>query len=135
MSPDGKMFFFSSDMKGGMGGVDLYVCLNIENKWTNPINLGNTINTLGDELYPFYHVASGKLYFTSNYHTGMGGFDLFEASEFEGEWGQVRNLGVPFNSADDDFALYLSPGLHYGFLSSNRPGGMGKEDVFLLKHK
>jgi tetratricopeptide (TPR) repeat protein len=135
MSPDGKMFFFSSDMKGGMGGVDLYVCLNIENKWTNPINLGNTINTPGDELYPFYHVASGKLYFTSNYHTGMGGFDLFEASELEGEWGQVRNLGVPFNSADDDFALYLSPGLHYGFLSSNRPGGMGKEDVFLLKHK
>lgn len=134
MDNSGKMFFFASDMKGGFGGVDVYVCLKIDDKWTNPINLGPTINTPGDEMYPFYH-NDGTFYFCSNYHTGMGGFDLFEAHESDGEWNQVKNMGAPFNSPDDDFAIYFGPSKKYGFLSSNRNGGLGKEDIYLIRKK
>lgn len=134
MEKSGKMFFFASDMKGGFGGVDIYVCLNIDNKWTNPINLGASINTPGNELYPFYH-SDSTFYFSSDYHTGMGGFDIFQAKEFEGEWVGLKNMGAPFNSADDDFGFYLEPGKRYGFLSSNRSGGQGKEDLYLVKKR
>lgn len=135
MSPNEDLFFFASDMKGGYGGIDLYVCIKIDSlNWTTPINLGPNINTEGDELYPYYH-ADSTLYFASNGHITMGGFDLFSCKEKYGEWGEVQNLKYPINSSYDDLSLFISDDKKYGFFSSNREGGAGEEDLYFFKLK
>ena len=129
ISTDGRMFIFSSDMPGGFGKNDLYVSFRIDTTWTKPINLGETINTSGDEIYPFFH-DDGTLYFSSDGMHGMGGFDLFSASLVDGEWTAVTNLKSPINSSADDFCLYLNYNKTRGFFSSNRQGGKGADDIY-----
>lgn len=124
-----KMLFFASDMKGGFGGTDIYVCINLNGKWTNPINLGNKINTSGNEIYPFYH-SSGKLYFSTDSQIGYGGYDIFMAEEIDGEWDNVTNLKTPFNSISNDFGFWMDDSGNSGFFSSNRKGGKGAEDIY-----
>jgi hypothetical protein len=132
LDKDERLFFFVSDMKGGYGGTDIYVCVKIDNKWTNPINLGPTINTSGNELYPFYH-PDGTLYFSSDTHTGIGGYDVFEARQENGEWISIHNLQQPINSSGDDFSIYFNEEKKLGFFSSNREGGIGKEDIYKIE--
>jgi tetratricopeptide (TPR) repeat protein len=133
MDPAGAYFFIASDMPGGYGGVDIYVCLQVDSsKWTDPINLGPYVNTPGDEMYPYYH-TDGTLYFASNYHPGMGGFDIFSARDIDGEWKEVTNLKIPINSEGDDFSIIFNNSKTVGLFSSNRAGGLGKEDIYLIE--
>jgi len=130
-SADERTLYFSSNRRGGKGGVDLYrVPIDNSGRFGRPINLGSTINTPGDELFPFVS-ANGKLYFSSDGHPSIGGLDLFVASRNENEI-MVEHLGVPINSIGDDFAISFSDSTQ-GYISSNRPGGKGDDDIYFFK--
>jgi outer membrane protein OmpA-like peptidoglycan-associated protein len=130
-SVDERTLYFSSNRRGGKGGLDLYrVPIDNSGRFGRPINLGAAINTPGDEIFPFIS-GNGKLYFSSNGHPSIGGLDLFMASRNENEI-VVEHLGVPMNSIGDDFAISLSDSTQ-GYLSSNRPGGKGDDDIYYFK--
>ena len=134
ISQDGKTIYLVSDMPGGYGGTDIYVSYLHKGQWTIPKNLGPAINTAGNETYPFIH-EDGTLYFASDEHNGLGGLDIFEAIELEDEFIEVINLGTPINSKYNDFALILDDLKRIGYFSSNRPGGKGSNDIYLLDVK
>lgn len=122
LSEDGKWLFFASDMPGGYGETDLYVVQIAEDGTMNtPVNLGPTINTIGNELFPFFR--NGVLYFSSDGHYGWGDLDVYE-SKFSGglNFSEPKNLGAPINSNKDDFAYILDTTEKYGYVSSNRAG-------------
>ncbi len=97
LTPDGKKIFFSSDMPGGFGGMDLYVSDQEGNRWGPPLNLGPSVNTEGNEVFPYFH-KSGKLYFASDGLIGLGGLDIYYIEEDgNGGWTEVENLGDPVN--------------------------------------
>lgn len=130
VSSDEKLFFFISDMKGGLGGTDIYFCIKKDSLWSLPINMGAPVNTPGNETYPFYNPNQKTLYFASDYHIGMGGFDMFKAVENNGEF-TVSNMKYPFNSSYDDFGLFwVDDSSEEGYFVSNRPGGLGLEDIY-----
>ena len=125
LSPDGKTLYFASNRGGGQGGFDIYVCTKRGNVWAEPRNLGASINTPGDEITPF---TDGKtLYFSSDYQTGYGGYDVFKT---EGLGSEVVNMGTSINSSGDDFSYVFDPSVNVGFFVSNRKGGKGKEDIY-----
>lgn len=130
------MVFSSSEGKGAQGGMDLYVSYWIGNNWTEPVNLGPEINTAGNEVFPYIY-KDGRLYFSSNGHGGVGGLDLFMAMSMGDDtltkWSFPMNIGVPFNSPHDDFGLILNPEGTEGYLTSNRLGGKGKDDIYQFK--
>ena len=128
VSPDGLWLYFSSNMPGGMGGMDLWKAPLDEKGLGAPENLGPKINTLADEVFPSFR-ANGELYFSSNGHPGMGGLDLFRAEQdTAGVW-TLENLGSPMNSAGDDFGMTFE-GLHNrGFFSTNRGNGRGWDQI------
>lgn len=133
ISTDERLFFFASDIPGGYGGVDIYVCILIDSaKWSMPINLGPKVNTEYNELFPFIH-QTGILYYSSDRITGMGGFDIYSASVINGVWQNVKNLKSPINSSQDDFSFILNERGSEGYLSSNRKGGKGGEDIYRVK--
>lgn len=129
-----SLLFFVSDMPGGMGGKDIYTTV-VEGAVCGEIqNLGETVNTPDDELFPFM-AEDGRLYFASNGHVGLGGLDVFVSQlTAEGEWSQPQNMGRPVNSSMDDFGLvFKDTKCAEGFVSSNR-GGTGYSDfLFSLK--
>jgi outer membrane protein OmpA-like peptidoglycan-associated protein len=129
LTPDGNTMFFASDMPGGIGGLDLYVVTKYEGQWQKPINLGPDINSPGNDVFPFYH-PSGTLFFSSDGHRGLGGMDLFMIDMSKRQWGAVNNLGLPFNSEQDDLTFYLNADGNAGFFASSRPGGKGKDDIY-----
>ena len=108
LSADGTLLYFASDRPGGFGGMDIYVVVYRNEKWTQPQNLGPTINSAGNDIFPFVN-EEGILFFSSNGHKGMGGLDVFYAEKSsmfdEGTWNIRRNLGTPFNTC----LLYTSP--------------------------
>ncbi|MGC6470418.1 MAG: OmpA family protein [Flavobacteriales bacterium] len=127
---DGKVLYFSSDMKGGYGGKDIWYIKKIKrDEWSEPINMGSEINTNGNELFPFIH-NDGSLYFSSDGHVGMGGMDIFRA-EFDEEnvLRSVTNMKSPINSANDDFGIIFEKDDEKGYLSSNRVGSKG-DDIY-----
>lgn len=128
VSPDGKWLYFSSDMPGGHGGMDLWKVSLDEHGMGIPENLGTTINTFGDEVFPSFR-ANGEFYFSSDGHPGMGGLDLFRAEQDStGKW-EMEHLGSPMNSAGDDFGMTFE-GLHNrGFFSTNRGNGRGWDQI------
>ena len=128
IAADGKMFFFTSNMKGGLGGTDIYACVLLDSSWSMPINLGSAINTVGNEIFPRIN-ADGNLYFASDGHIGMGGFDLFISKQISGEWQKAENLKSPINSGADDFG-YVQSQTGKGYLTSNRKGGKGDDDIY-----
>ena len=115
---DGTVLYFASDMPGGYGGLDLYSSSIVNGAWSKPVNLGETINTTGDESFP--SISGNTLYFASNGHAGLGGLDIFKSLINSGEFGEVENIGYPVNTNYDDFALSLSKDMSKGFLTSNR---------------
>ena len=131
-SPDGRRIFFASNRPGGYGGYDLYFSDFRGGQWGAAINLGPEINTEGDEAFPHFH-PSGRLFFSSNGHGGRGGHDLFMIDLSERRWGKLYNLPEPLNGPADDVGLVLTPDAGRGFLVSNREGGMGKDDIYLLR--
>jgi len=128
ISDDGKTLYFVSDMPGGYGGKDIWKVEGGEGSWGRPVNLGKEINSPGDEMYPFIR-ENGELYFSSNFHVGMGGFDIFKAVKDEEGLMVVENLKSPVNSSGDDFAIYFLPGEDRGLFSSNRDGAKS-DDIF-----
>lgn len=128
LSKDGNFLFFSSDMPGGYGGKDIYFCRKNGSSWEKPENLGSNVNTTGDEEYPFMR-DDDILFFSSNGHKGLGGFDIFTAYYFNGKWLFKRSEGAPVNSDRDDFGIVFTNAIA-GYFSSNRPGGVGSDDIY-----
>ncbi len=131
MSPDETFLVFASDMPGGLGGKDLWkVSYDSKGKkWGKPSNLGYTINTPGDDMFPFI-AEDGTLFFASNGHVGMGGLDIFRCEKSGDTWGTPNNLKFPINSAGDDFGVYSDPKAEHGYLTSSRSGGKGADDIY-----
>lgn len=127
VSNDGTVLYFSSNMPGGYGGADLYVSYLQENQWTKPENLGETINTAGDEYSPFLW-NDELLFYASNGLGGFGGLDNFVAKKSKDKLGAPKNLGYPVNSSKDDFGIIVDPSGTDGFFASNRRNG--NDDVF-----
>ncbi len=131
LSADGKKIYFSSDMPGGFGGTDIYVSeISIDGVIGEPVNMGGVVNTEGNEAFPFIH-ADGILYFSSDGHVGLGLMDVFASILDENnKVVNVINLGEPINSKKDDFAYFLDKDGFKGYVSSNRKGGMGGDDIY-----
>jgi hypothetical protein len=129
ISEDGTRLYFSSDMKGGFGGKDIYTSQWLDGQWSTPRNLGESINTSENEVFPYLH-ADGTLYFSSNGHAGMGELDIFKAQVKSEGYTEPQNVGYPLNSNYDDFGLsFDSLGTH-GYFSSNRKNGGYDDDVY-----
>jgi outer membrane protein OmpA-like peptidoglycan-associated protein/tetratricopeptide (TPR) repeat protein len=127
-SPDGKTLFFASDMPGGKGGVDIYRSRWQDGNWSVPENMAS-INTSGDEMFPFFH-ESGIFFFSSDGYAGYGGLDVFVGQYKDDEVKQTRNVGAPFNSSGDDFSVWMNKDAITGMFSSNRAGGKGNDDLY-----
>lgn len=128
-SRDGKTLYFASNRAGGVGGIDIYrTNMDASGRFSRPVNMGRDINTPGDDMFP-YVAEGGKLYFASDGHPGLGKLDLFSATRTQGVI-TVENLGLPFNSPQDDFGLVFYQNLKKGFFASNRDGGKGDDDIY-----
>lgn len=112
--------FFISDMPGGFGGTDIYKSKLSNGKWSSPENLGESINTSGNEMFPFIDEDNDKLYFSSDAHNSMGGLDVFMSHYNDNEWSQPENLNFPVNSAKDDFGFIYNETDRKGYVSSSR---------------
>ena len=146
ISNDGRKIFFSSNMPGGYGGLDLYYCeilgVQVEkvngnskkvNKLSDPINLGKSINTEGNEVFPYF-MNDNILFYSSDGRIGIGGLDIFMAQNYlDSSLLEIDNIGKPFNSSKDDFSFFISQDIKFGFLSSNRSGGKGDDDIYCFK--
>lgn len=132
ISSDGKTLYYSS-YRDSANGLDIYKVEKDENgNWSNPINLGEPINTTDDEKSPFIHTDNQTLYFSSNGHMGVGGFDIYVAKkDANGKWYPPQNIGYPINSEDDDLGFFASLDGKKGFFSSNTlKNGVGGWDIY-----
>lgn len=127
VSPDGRWLYFTSDMPGGQGGKDLWR-VNLVERGGSLENLGEWINTPGDEMFPYMRTDS-VLYFASNGHPGLGGLDIYRAQMTPSGGWNVENLGSPINSSSDDFGITFGPG-ESGFFSSNRRDARGYDHIY-----
>ena len=133
LSCDGKTLYFSSDMPSGFGNYDIYKSeIKDDGSLGEPINLGQKINTEEQEVFP-HMCCDNTLYFSSNGHLGLGGLDVFYSKNVDGKWSNVRNVGLPVNSNSDDFAFKMGDDCTNGFVSSNRAGGVGSDDIYAVK--
>lgn len=121
LSRDGKTLYFTSDMPGGQGKSDLYVSTFDGSSWSEPQNLGPTINTAGSEVFPTLHKDS-VLYFSSDGQPSLGGLDIFKTSKADGKWRTPSNMNFPINSTADDFTILINDDDTTGYLTSNRRG-------------
>jgi hypothetical protein len=129
ISQDGKILYFSSDMKGGFGGKDLYRCEYKNGQWTKPFNLGEPVNTPHDEVFPYLHMAK-TLYFSSNGHAGLGGLDIFKAEITTEGFDEPQNAGYPVNTNYDEFGIVIDSLEAHGYFSSNRKKGGYNDDIY-----
>lgn len=134
-----EILYFASDRPGGLGGLDIWYSTrqigSDDIDFTYPVNLGNKVNTLGDEMTPFYDLHEKALYFSSNGQISIGGWDIFKTKGQLDQWSMVENLGSPINSSADEFYYVLKPSRKGGFFASNRLYGVEKistqdEDIF-----
>lgn len=131
ISADGNTLYFVSDMPGGYGGTDIYKSVLENGTWSKPENLGDVINTSGNELFPYIH-SDGTLYFSSNAHNSMGGLDVFLTYFYNGRWMEPENLNYPLNTTKDDFGYVLNSDNVTGFVSSSRSD---KDEVYSFEKK
>lgn len=130
----GDVLYFTSKLAGGYGGKDIWMSTysKKDKAWGQPVNLGPSINTSGDEMYPYMADDDKTLYFSSNYHLGMGGLDIFKAEKAtDGKFTKApENLKSPMNSAGDDFGIIFEGKKIKGYFTSNREGGKGSDDIY-----
>ncbi|MDB5256251.1 MAG: ompa/motb domain protein [Chitinophagaceae bacterium] len=132
ISQDGKLLYFASNKPGGYGGTDLYTTRYNGTAWDEPINLGPSINTSGNELFP-YLLLDSILYFSSTGHAGLGGLDIYRTSSCTTGFCEPENLGYPINSNQDDFGIVFAPTYKSGYFSSNRINGGSDDDLFAFE--
>ena len=131
---NGQVLFFISDRPGGLGGQDIYqATLKDDNTWGNIVNLGPDINTPYNEDAPFIHANGELLYFSSEGHNSMGGYDVFYSTFKNSQWSKPNNLGPPVNTPNDDNFYVVAPSGERGYFSSGRAGGYGGSDIYMVK--
>ena len=130
LSQDEKTLYFASDMPGTLGQSDIFKCkIDEDGSFGIPENLGTKINTEGRETFPFVS-ENNELYFASDGHPGLGGLDIFYSKIENGDFSKVKNIGETANSPDDDFGFVINTKTKRGFLTSNREGGKGSDDIY-----
>ena len=132
LSADGQILYFSSDRPGGFGGLDLYRSVKLpDGTWSKAVNLGSRINTKYNEDAPFVHPSGSVLYFSSQGHSSIGGYDLFYTeADSMGYWGNPQNMDIPINSTSDDIFLSITPNGQHGYFASTRHEGYGESDIY-----
>jgi len=134
VSDDGLTLYFTSDRKGGFGGLDIYKStIDAEGNWGAPVNLGGTINSSFDEATPFITQNGKDLYFSSQGHFNIGGFDIFISSKQGNNWGKSENLGLPFNTTDDDIFFFPLKNGEIAYYSKFKTSGYGDNDIYRIK--
>lgn len=136
ISQDGKTLYFVSNRPGGKGGADIWFSVKdpVTQKWSEPQNLGEPINTPGNEYSPFLHADDQTLYFSSDYHPGMGGYDLFlSRKNANNQWSEPQNLGYPINTSKDEVNIFVNTTGNKAYINSDRPGGRGKNDIYVFE--
>src|ERR1700756_350432 len=134
LSPDGNTLYFSSNMTGGKGHYDIWKSAfdKKAKNWGTPENLGASVNTMGNEGYPYMHTDGKTLFFSSDAMLGLGGLDIYKiTADKSGAFsGQAENLKYPMNSPHDDFGIIYDGNKDRGYLSSDREGGKGEDDIY-----
>jgi outer membrane protein OmpA-like peptidoglycan-associated protein/tetratricopeptide (TPR) repeat protein len=133
LSADSKTLYFASDMPGGSGKTDIWMCKRQGDSWSQAENLGPTVNTHEKEMFPTIYNDS-ILYFASEGHPGYGALDIFKTTKIQGIWTTPVNLHPPLNGPGDDFAIAFAAGQKNGFFSSNRQGGLGSDDIYAFRN-
>ncbi|MCS6833740.1 MAG: OmpA family protein, partial [Flammeovirgaceae bacterium] len=133
-SPDGRtLYFVSNKPDGSRGGYDIYMCKKDEKgNWSDPINLGPEINTEYDEEGVFIHPDGKTMYFSSNGHDNMGGFDIFKSVYENGKWSKPENLGYPINTPEDDVFFVVNARGNRGYFAASREEGYGLQDLYVV---
>lgn len=133
LTSDGSTMYFTSDMPGGFGGADIYrTTKNPKGEWATPENLGDKVNTEGDETFPFFEELNGRLLFVSDGRFGLGGTDIFIANLNGSSFDNAVNAGSPLNTRYDDFAVIADGKTSKGYFSSNRIDGNGGDDIYAV---
>ena len=133
VSPNGDILYFTSNREGGLGGLDIWSTKRLPNgEWEAPLNLGPSVNTSKNEKSPFIHSDSHTLYFASQGHAGLGGYDIFycKSSDDGSEWEEPINIGYPINTDKDEIGLFVSLNGKKGYFNSNKLRGMGGWDLY-----
>ncbi|MEI8204500.1 MAG: OmpA family protein [Bacteroidota bacterium] len=134
LTSDGKTLYFASARAGGKGGMDIWQTTLGPNGFSPPENLGDSINTEGNEMSPFIHSDNKTLYFASDGHPGFGKYDIFVSrKDTNGVWGKPKNLGYPINSSADEINMMVNNTGNYAYFSSNKLGGVGKYDLYYFE--
>ncbi len=141
LSDDGSTLYFSSNHSEGWGGYDLYTSERTPDGWDQPRLMSRSINTTGDEKFPF--IDADTLYFSSDYHVGMGGLDVFRTYKMNADsWSPIRNLKAPINSGADDFGFVVDYNnskedevMQMGYLTSSRDEGKGNDDIYKFERR
>jgi outer membrane protein OmpA-like peptidoglycan-associated protein len=136
ITADGKTLFFSSDRPGGFGGTDIWkVSILGDGSTGEPVNLGPTVNTSRNELFPYLDSESSMLFFSSDGHTGLGGLDVFYGylNADQTKITSLTNMAAPINTEFDDFGFIIDKSLERGYFVSNRDTGMGDDDIYSFK--
>ncbi len=134
LSPTGTRLYFVSDREGGYGGYDIWYCEKFGDKWGPAVNAGSEINTEFDEISPYIASDGISLYFSSNGHNSMGGFDVFISILFDGFWTDAENLGYPLNTSEDDVFYIISTDEKSAYYSSTKENAVGKKDIYFIRH-
>ncbi len=138
---DKEVLYFTSNRPGGFGQLDIWYSLYSNGDFQQPVNLGSVINTPGNEITPFYDENSPKLYFSSDWHKGLGGYDIFKSDGNQNQWTEPQNLGYPINTSYNDLYYTVNEDSLEGYLTSNRPGSFfikGEtccNDIFFYEYK
>ena len=136
VSPDGKKYFFTSERNGGFGGSDIWMVEKVNKKeWGKPVNLGAEVNTIYDEAGMFLAPDGKTLFFCSNSTASMGSYDVFKTVFENGKWSKPTNLGYPINSSAKEGQLTISADAKYAYISSERAGGLGANDIYKINLK
>jgi len=134
ITDNGKTLYFTSDREGGFGGFDIYKSeLDANGGWGAPQNIGATINSYLDEVTPFISEDSNTLYFSSQGHYNIGGFDIFKSTLKGDSWTKPENLGYPFNTTDDDVFFFPLQNGKIAYYSKFKETGFGENDIYRIE--